>query len=128
MNDIKADASMDTTQNAAAVDAGLPAVNTAGAVPRGGALGPWIDARLRAALSPTAISVEDDSARHAGHAGAAEGSHFNVLVVSAAFAGRSRVARHRLVYDALADAMRNGIHALAIIAHTPEEFATRTPR
>ncbi|MGI4982709.1 MAG: BolA family protein [Janthinobacterium lividum] len=114
MNDMKQDAAAD--------------VRAADPVPRGSALAPWIEARLRATLSPTSILVEDDSARHAGHAGAAEGSHFNLLIVSAAFAGRSRVARHRLVYDALADAMRNGIHALAIIAHTPEEFATRTAR
>lgn len=114
MNDMKQDAPAD--------------IKAADPVPRGSALAPWIEARLRATLSPTSILVEDDSARHAGHAGAAEGSHFNLLIVSAAFAGRSRVARHRLVYDALADAMRNGIHALAIIAHTPEEFATRTAR
>ncbi|WP_205172694.1 BolA family transcriptional regulator, partial [Burkholderia sp. LMG 13014] len=48
--------------------------------------------------------------------------HFTVTIVSAAFAGKPRVARHRLVYDALADAMQRGIHALAIVAYTPEEF------
>jgi BolA protein len=81
-----------------------------------------IEARLSAALAPASLAVSDDSAQHAGHAGAAAGGHYTVTIVSAAFAGKSRVARHRLVYDALADAMRRGIHALAIVAFTPEEF------
>ncbi len=81
-----------------------------------------IEARLKAALSPSHLDIEDDGARHAGHAGAASGGHFNVTIVTQAFAGKTRVARHRLVYDALADAMQNGIHALAIAAYTPEEF------
>lgn len=102
--------------------------HTSDGPPRGAALANWIETTLRAALAPTELDVEDDSASHAGHAGAASGSHFNVTIVSAAFAGKSRVARHRLVYDALAEAMRNGIHALAIIALTPEEFVTRTER
>ncbi|AIO33197.1 BolA family transcriptional regulator [Burkholderia pseudomultivorans] len=81
-----------------------------------------IEARLTAALSPASLAVRDDSAQHAGHAGAAAGGHYTVTIVSAAFAGKPRVARHRLVYDALADAMQRGIHALAIVAYTPEEF------
>jgi BolA protein len=81
-----------------------------------------IEARLTAALAPLHLTVEDDGARHAGHAGAASGGHFNVTIVTPAFAGKTRVARHRLVYDALADEMRNGIHALAIAAYTLEEF------
>ena len=82
-----------------------------------------IEARLAAALAPIAsISVRDDSAQHAGHAGASAGGHYSVTIVAAAFAGKPRVARHRLVYDALADAMQRGIHALAITAYTPEEF------
>ncbi|NLA20481.1 BolA/IbaG family iron-sulfur metabolism protein [Burkholderia cepacia] len=80
-----------------------------------------IEARLTAALAPLSLTVRDDSAQHAGHVGAAAGGHFTVTIVSAAFAG-PRVARHRLVYDALADAMQRGIHALAIVAYTPEEF------
>ncbi|AKM28979.1 BolA family protein [Pandoraea faecigallinarum] len=80
-----------------------------------------IEARLNAALSPLEFSLENDSARHAGHAGAASGGHYNVRIVSAAFTGRNRVARHRLVYDALADLMQNGIHALAIVALAPGE-------
>ena len=81
-----------------------------------------IETRLQAALAPLHLEIEDDGARHAGHAGAASGGHFNVTIVTPAFTGKSRVARHRLVYDALADAMRDGIHALAIAAYTPEEF------
>jgi BolA family transcriptional regulator, general stress-responsive regulator len=81
-----------------------------------------IETRLQALLAPLHLEIEDDGARHAGHAGAASGGHFNVTIVTPAFAGKSRVARHRLVYDALADAMRDGIHALAIAAYTPEEF------
>ncbi|CAH2906294.1 MAG: Cell division protein BolA [uncultured Paraburkholderia sp.] len=83
-----------------------------------------IEARLTAALAPIeSIRITDDSAQHAGHAGAAAGGHFSVTIVAAAFAGKPRVARHRMVYDALADAMQRGIHALAITAYTPEEFA-----
>lgn len=81
-----------------------------------------IETRLRQALSPASLAVRDDSALHAGHSGAAAGGHYTVTIVSAAFAGKPRVARHRLVYDALADAMQRGIHALAIVAYTPEEF------
>jgi BolA protein len=82
----------------------------------------YIEARLKSVLDPVFLVVGDDSAQHAGHAGAREGGHYNVTIVAAQFAGKSRVARHRLVYDALADALRSGIHALAIVAHTPEEF------
>jgi BolA protein len=83
-----------------------------------------IEARLSAVLAPVqSIDVRDDSAQHAGHAGATAGGHYSVTIVAAAFAGKARVARHRLVYDALADAMQRGIHALAITAYTPEEFA-----
>ncbi|MBN3724090.1 BolA family protein [Burkholderia sp. Ac-20379] len=81
-----------------------------------------IEARLNAALAPEALQITDDSAQHAGHAGAAAGGHYTVTIVAAAFAGKSRVARHRLVYDALADAMQRGIHALAIVAYAPDEF------
>lgn len=83
----------------------------------------FIETRLRAALAPGSLAVRDDSAAHAGHAGAAAGGHYAVTLVSGAFAGKSRVARHRLVYDALADVMQRGIHALVISAYTPEEFA-----
>lgn len=77
-------------------------------------------ARL-APLAPVSLDIRDDSARHAGHAGAREGGHFAVAIVSARFAGLSTMQRHRLVYDAVGDLMRNGIHALSISARTPEE-------
>jgi BolA protein len=80
-----------------------------------------IDAALRAALAPAALSVQDDSHLHVGHAGAREGRHFSVRIVSERFNGLSRVARHRLVYDSLVDLMPRGIHALAIDARTPGE-------
>jgi BolA protein len=75
---------------------------------------------LAAGLQPVSLVVEDDSHLHAGHAGAREGRHFTVRIVSDRFNGLSRVARHRLVYDCL-DALigRGGIHALAIDARAP---------
>jgi len=72
-------------------------------------------------LEPVSLELEDDSAAHAGHAGAREGAHFNLRIVSARFAGLPRVARHRLVYDALRPWMAEGVHALAIDARTPDE-------
>ena len=72
-------------------------------------------------LEPVALELEDDSAAHAGHAGARSGAHFNLRIVSVRFAGLPRVARHRLVYDALRPWMAEGVHALAIDARTPEE-------
>jgi BolA family transcriptional regulator, general stress-responsive regulator len=80
-----------------------------------------VEAALRAALHPTAVAVEDDSHLHAGHAGAREGKHFTVHVTSDSFTGLTRVARHRLVYDALRSLVAEGIHALAIHARTPAE-------
>jgi BolA family transcriptional regulator, general stress-responsive regulator len=80
-----------------------------------------IEAALLQALQPSALQVQDDSHLHAGHAGAREGRHFTVRITSARFAGCSRVARHRLVYDALRLLMPAGIHALAIEARAPEE-------
>ena len=78
-----------------------------------------IEAALQAALRPCQLQVSDDSHLHAGHSGAREGRHFSVRIESAAFEGLSRVARHRLVYDALASLFPQGIHALAIEALTP---------
>jgi BolA protein len=75
-----------------------------------------IEAALRAALAPSVLEVRDDSHLHAGHAGAREGRHFSVRVVSPRFNGLSRVARHRVVYDALRTLIPQGIHALAIDA------------
>ena len=86
-----------------------------------GVSGEAIEAALRAALQPTAIEVRDDSHLHAGHAGAGEGSHWRVRIVSARMAGLTRPARHRLVYDSLSALMPQGIHALAIEARSPAE-------
>jgi BolA protein len=80
-----------------------------------------IERQLRATLAPTALSISDDSHLHAGHAGAREGRHFSVRITSVRFAGLGRVARHRLVYDALHSLIPQGIHALAIQAHAPDE-------
>lgn len=77
---------------------------------------------LQAAFQPQRLEVEDDSRRHAGHAGARDGrGHFNVEIVSGAFAGLSSLARHRAVYAALGDMMTTDIHALSIVARTPGE-------
>jgi BolA protein len=73
-------------------------------------------------LAPELIEVIDDSHLHAGHAGARSGGgHYSLSIVSAAFDGKNTVSRHRLIYDALGDMMRQDIHALAIQARTPEE-------
>jgi BolA protein len=69
------------------------------------------------------IQIYDDSAEHVGHAGAASGGgHYQLIVVSRRFDGQARVARHRLVYQALGDLMQRQVHALAITALTPEEL------
>jgi BolA protein len=76
-----------------------------------------IESRLREALAPTLLEVLDESAAHAGHSGAnglGYGTHFRVRIGGPAFAGRSRVAQHRLVYDALQKFTDAGLHALAI--------------
>ncbi len=76
-----------------------------------------LEARLRATLQPTVLEVIDESAAHAGHAGAnAEGygTHFRVRIASPLFEGKPRVARHRLVYDALQLFIAQGLHAIAI--------------
>ena len=73
--------------------------------------------RLAELLAPTRLEVIDESFAHAGHAGAdgtGYGTHFRVRIASPLFAGRSRVARHRLVYDALQEFVDRGLHALAI--------------
>ena len=82
-----------------------------------------IAARLNGALSPTHLEVINDSATHAGHMGddGSGESHFTVIVESAAFAGLNRVARQRLVNTALAELLRDRIHALAIRARAPGE-------
>ncbi|HTD11626.1 MAG TPA: BolA family protein [Steroidobacteraceae bacterium] len=78
-------------------------------------------AALEQALTPRSLEIIDDSARHAGHAGARAGGHFRVTLVADAFRGRSPLERHRLVYDAVAPLMQDGVHALNIVARTPDE-------
>ena len=81
-------------------------------------------ARIRNALlplSPSSVEIRDDSAAHAGHAGAREGGHFRVTLVADAFRGHTSIQRHRLVYAAVAQLMGTDIHALNIVARTPEE-------
>lgn len=81
-----------------------------------------IEQALRAAITPLqALEVLNESHLHAGHAGAGEGSHWRVRITSARMAGLSRVARHRLVYDALRDVIPQGVHALAIETQSPAE-------
>lgn len=72
-------------------------------------------------LTPRSLEIIDDSALHAGHAGAREGGHYRVVVVAEAFRGKPQLARHRLVYEAVAPLMGQGVHALSILARTPEE-------
>lgn len=88
-----------------------------------GRIAPEIERRLRAALEPAHLVVTNDSARHRGHAGddGSGESHFSVEVVAERFAGMSRVERQRAVNSALADLLRDHIHALAIKARAPGE-------
>jgi BolA protein len=80
-------------------------------------------AKLEAALSPLALDIEDESAKHAGHAGAREGgeTHYRIRIVSENFTGLSRVQRQRKVYAAVAEEMAERVHALSLITLTPEE-------
>lgn len=75
-----------------------------------------------AVLEPTQIDIEDESHRHAGHAGAREGGHFRLSIVSPRFADLSTMQRHRLVYDAVGDLKAAGIHALSVQAKTQTEL------
>jgi BolA protein len=78
---------------------------------------------LTTRFAPAALAVEDESARHAGHAGAREGgeTHYSVLLVSDAFRGLGRVARHRAVNEAVSAEFEDGLHALSLLLRTPEE-------
>lgn len=78
---------------------------------------------LLASLEPQRIDIIDDSALHAGHAGAREGGHYRLLIVSEQFSGKKTMERHRMIYAALAPLMKSGIHALSIDSKTPEEIA-----
>jgi len=94
-------------------------------MPLMGAIAEVIRDKLTAAFRPARLEVQDDSARHHGHAGAREGgeSHFNVLIEAEAFAGKPKVARQRLVYQALAEELAGPVHALSVRALAPGEPA-----
>jgi len=85
---------------------------------------------VSAALAPVLLKVRDDSAQHAGHAGAAPGgeTHYSVLVVSDRFIGQGRIARHRMVNAALGDEFAQGLHALALTLRTPDEHSALVRR
>lgn len=74
-----------------------------------------------AQLAPQSLELQDDSARHAGHAGSSGGAHYTLTLVSSQFAGKSRIMRHRIVYQALQDLIPARIHALSIRAYAPDE-------
>ena len=86
-----------------------------------------IDNKLRTALTPQRLAIEDESSKHHGHAGWREGgeTHFRVEIVSTVFEGKSRVARQRLVYAALKEELDAGLHALALVTLTPAKDAAR---
>ena len=88
-----------------------------------GAIFDAIRNKLTDALAPTRLEIEDDSARHAGHAGARSGgeSHFNVTIEASAFDGQTKVARQRMVYRALAEELAGPVHALSVKALAPGE-------
>lgn len=83
-----------------------------------------INEKINHLIKVEKLQIIDDSLKHKGHAGYKEGgeSHFNLLVVSNDFDGLNRVKRHKLIYSALDDLMKDKIHALAIKAYTPEEY------
>ena len=82
-----------------------------------------IKERLQSALSPQSMEVIDESAQHAGHAGAKSGGgHYALTIVAQQFAGHNLLQRHRMVYAALGDAMHKDIHALSIRAYAPDEL------
>jgi BolA protein len=88
-----------------------------------GAIFEAIHTKLTAAFEPSRLEIVDDSASHAGHAGSRPGgeSHFTVLIEAAAFAGKPKVARQRLVYQALSEELKGPIHALTLKALAPGE-------
>ncbi len=99
----------------------MPHQETPQALPRRKPTAGEIRAALERTLAPLSIDVVDESARHAGHAGAREGGHYRVTLVASVFRGRSQLERHRMVYSAVAPLMGHGIHALSIIAQAPDE-------
>jgi len=89
-----------------------------------------IRSRLQAAFEPEELDIVDDSRRHAGHAGARDGrGHFQVRIRSRRFAGKKTVERHRMVYAALGSLMQTDIHALGLVAQSPDDTTdTNTTR
>ena len=84
-----------------------------------------IQTRLNTALSPEQLDIVDNSASHAGHAGARSGGgHYHVNIIANAFEGKSLVQRHQLIYQALGEMMKTDIHALGITATSPSETTT----
>jgi BolA family transcriptional regulator, general stress-responsive regulator len=77
---------------------------------------------LQDSLQAIHLVIEDDSHHHAGHVGAQGGGHYNVYIVSPLFNGKTTLQRHRMVYEVVNDLLNQGIHALSIKAHTPEEY------
>ncbi|MBK6695608.1 MAG: BolA family transcriptional regulator [Myxococcales bacterium] len=80
-----------------------------------------IEEKLRERFAPSYLLVENESGNHSVPRGSE--THFRVVLVSGAFAGRSRVERHRLVYDTLGEELKRGVHALALVTKTAEEWA-----
>jgi len=107
------------------LDRGREACISADCMTESGKVASSLRTKLMNAFAPVSLDIEDESARHAGHAGARPGgeTHFRVRIVSPAFAGLSRVERQRKVYQALADDIAGGVHALALTTLTPEEAA-----
>ena len=91
----------------------------------GGTLRDWIEAQLQETLAPARLEVIDESHLHAGHSGARPGgeTHYRLDIVAAAFEGKSRLERHRLINAALDPAFRRGLHAVAMRVRTPSEAA-----
>ncbi|XP_058779414.1 protein BOLA1, chloroplastic [Vicia villosa] len=89
-----------------------------------------IKSKLQSSLEATVLEVDDVSYQHAGHAAMKDTSdketHFNLKIVSPKFEGQSLLRRHRLVYDLLSDELQSGLHALSIVAKTPNEVANTT--
>ena len=77
---------------------------------------------MRERFSPSHLEIVDDGAKHVGHAGAASGGHYSCIIVSDLFRGQSSLERHRAVYTALGDLMRQGIHALALSTFDPDDW------
>jgi BolA protein len=82
---------------------------------------------LQSALAAEHVEVQDESARHRGHAGALEGGHFDAVIVAARFEGLGLVERHRMVYAALGDLGERRVHALALKTYTPDEWRRAQP-